>query len=296
MQVVSQKSLRKRFKTTTPYHDIFPERNTMEPLLNIKEAAAFLHVSEMTIRRWTNQGLLQCYRVGNRRARRFKTSELLSHLEATAMQPEPATVPLGYGGLVAPDGAHIAHLNQASSEGVEVATAFITAGIRSGETVCIVAPDAGMEKIITALVRSGIPVAALRESGRIHLSQGMETPDRQSQFIAQAARARRGGFRVFGDMRWVKTKNWTARDLKSLEEAPHAPVTTTSPGMLFLCQYTLASCTGEEAMVALETHSHVLSHSSLQKNPFIENRLRRLSPIKVRANHTKPTIKQEEIP
>ncbi|HSL41468.1 MAG TPA: hypothetical protein VK857_13945, partial [Desulforhopalus sp.] len=65
---------------------------------------------------------------------------------------------------------------------------------------------------------------------------------------------------------------------------------------LFLCQYTLASCTGEEAMVALETHSHVLSHSSLQKNPFIENRLRRLSPIKVRANHTKPTIKQEEIP
>lgn len=274
MQVISQKSLRKRYMTTTVYHDIFREQNTMEPLLNIQEAAAFLHVSEMTIRRWTNQGLLPCYRVGNRRARRFKKSELLSHLEATAMQPEPATVPLGYGGLFAPDGAHIAHLNQASSEGEEVATAFITAGIKRGETVCIVAPDAGMEKIITALVRSEIPVATLRESGRIHLSQGMETPDLQSQFISRVAAARRGGFRIFGDMRWVKTKNWTARDLKSLEEAPHALVTATSPGMLFLCQYTMASCSGEEAMVALETHSHILSHNSLQKNQFLEDRLR----------------------
>lgn len=246
----------------------------MEPLLNIKEAAAFLNVSEITIRRWTNQGLLQCYRVGNRRARRFKRSELLSHLEATAMRPEPATVSLGYAELVAPDGAHIAHLSSDSSQGVGVAAAFVTAGINSGETVCIVAPDAGMEKIITALVRSGIPVATLRQSGRIHLSHGMETPNLHGQFIAQVARASNAGFRLFGDMSWVRAKNWTARDLKSLEEAPHALVTATSPGMLFLCQYTLASCSGEEAMVALETHSHILRHNALQKNQFIDPHLR----------------------
>lgn len=246
----------------------------MEPLLNIKEAAAFLNVSEMTIRRWTNQGLLQCYRVGNRRARRFKRSELLSHLQATAMQPEPATVPLGYAGLVAPDGAHIAHLSPDSSQGVGVAAAFITAGINSGETICIVAPDAGMEKIITALVRSDIPVAALRQSGRIHLSQGMETPELQARFITQVTRASNRGLRIFGDMSWVRAKNWTAKQLKSLEEAPHAFASTVSPGMLFLCQYTLASCSGEEAMVALETHSHILRHNALQKNQYIDHHLR----------------------
>ena len=39
----------------------------MERLLDIKDAAEFLNVSEMTIRRWTNSGKLKCYRVGGKR-------------------------------------------------------------------------------------------------------------------------------------------------------------------------------------------------------------------------------------
>lgn len=35
----------------------------IEPLLDIKDAARFLKVSEMTIRRWTNSGTLKCYRL-----------------------------------------------------------------------------------------------------------------------------------------------------------------------------------------------------------------------------------------
>ena len=39
----------------------------MEHLLNIKDAAEFLNVSEMTIRRWTNLEKLKWYRLGGRR-------------------------------------------------------------------------------------------------------------------------------------------------------------------------------------------------------------------------------------
>jgi excisionase family DNA binding protein len=43
----------------------------MEKLLNVKQAAELLNVSEMTVRRWTNAGLLACFRIGKKRERRF---------------------------------------------------------------------------------------------------------------------------------------------------------------------------------------------------------------------------------
>ena len=47
-----------------------------EPLLTVSQAAEYLNVSKMTIRRWTNDGSLPCLRVGARNERRFVESEL----------------------------------------------------------------------------------------------------------------------------------------------------------------------------------------------------------------------------
>ena len=52
-------------------------------LLNTKEAARFLRVSEASIRRWTNSGLLPARRLGPRRERRFELSELEHFLGST---------------------------------------------------------------------------------------------------------------------------------------------------------------------------------------------------------------------
>ena len=53
-----------------------PWHQESAPLLTISEAAAFLNVSKATIRRWTNEGRLQCLRIGARDERRFHRSEL----------------------------------------------------------------------------------------------------------------------------------------------------------------------------------------------------------------------------
>ena len=53
-------------------------------LLNTKEAARFLRVSEASIRRWSDSGLLPARRVGPRRERRFEVSELEHFLGNTA--------------------------------------------------------------------------------------------------------------------------------------------------------------------------------------------------------------------
>src|SRR3979411_2766981 len=50
-------------------------------LLDIGQAAAFLNVSEASLRRWTNSGRLACLRVGRRRERRLPREDLGGFLE-----------------------------------------------------------------------------------------------------------------------------------------------------------------------------------------------------------------------
>jgi len=53
-----------------------------ERFLTTREAAAFLKVSEASIRRWTDSGLLAAHRVGRRRARRLREEDLRRFMEA----------------------------------------------------------------------------------------------------------------------------------------------------------------------------------------------------------------------
>src|SRR5207237_189841 len=70
---------------------------TQEPeLLDIAQAAAFLHVSPMSLRRWTNSGRLSCFRIGGRRERRFRRADLLALLERSG---EPTRAPQAPGHL-----------------------------------------------------------------------------------------------------------------------------------------------------------------------------------------------------
>src|SRR5258706_1332017 len=60
-------------------------------LLDIREAAALLRVSETSLRRWTNAGRLPCLRVGGRRERRFRRGDLLAFLSGEAATgPSPS--------------------------------------------------------------------------------------------------------------------------------------------------------------------------------------------------------------
>jgi excisionase family DNA binding protein len=65
-------------------------RSDPEDLLDIKQAARYLQVSETSLRRWTNGGQLACLRVGLRRERRFRRADLLAFMEY-----QPATNPAG---------------------------------------------------------------------------------------------------------------------------------------------------------------------------------------------------------
>jgi excisionase family DNA binding protein len=54
--------------------------SNLEKFLTITEAAAYLKVSKTSLRRWTNDGGLPCYRVGHRNERRFVLSDLVAFM------------------------------------------------------------------------------------------------------------------------------------------------------------------------------------------------------------------------
>src|SRR3989440_10727642 len=72
-----------QYSTSQP--DDMPEK---QRFLTIGEAAQFLNVSEVSLRRWTNSGKLRCFRVGGRSERRFLIDDLLAFMSSTAGEPE----------------------------------------------------------------------------------------------------------------------------------------------------------------------------------------------------------------
>jgi excisionase family DNA binding protein len=52
-----------------------------ESLLNIKQAAKILNASEISLRRWSDAGKLPCMRIGVKRERRYRLTDLLAYLE-----------------------------------------------------------------------------------------------------------------------------------------------------------------------------------------------------------------------
>lgn len=238
----------------------------MESLLNISEAAAFLNVSEMTVRRWTNKGILRCFRVGGRRARRFDRKELQAFVRGKSQSFRTGEVPIGYKGLTVPDGAHITHLSLEAAEALDVAASYIAAGLAAGETAWVVAPGSETERLADALRKRHVDPEAYGKSGLLGFSEGMKKPKQQFHHLAEKVLASDRRLRIFGDMRWTREKAWSPDALRELEES--VGVNAMYTGVLFLCQYALANFSGEDAMMALETHSHSIYRGELKKNPY----------------------------
>lgn len=55
--------------------------DTQEKFYTTEQVAKFLNVSEASVRRWTDGGLLKCYRFGLRKIRRISNKELEKFLK-----------------------------------------------------------------------------------------------------------------------------------------------------------------------------------------------------------------------
>src|SRR5258708_33455421 len=100
-------------------------------LLNTEEAARFLRVSQASIRRWSDAGLLPARRVGRRRERRFATADLVQFLGQRSGDPLPSrqAVTVIVGGAPVPLRTHVAPIYSTDLRGLKLAVPFLAAGL-----------------------------------------------------------------------------------------------------------------------------------------------------------------------
>jgi excisionase family DNA binding protein len=106
-----------------------------DELLDIRQAADFLKVSETSLRRWTNSGRLSCLRVGQRRERRFRRADLLAFAERQPAGTPQATSWTGGGR----SGGHLLGLHSSDAGRTDLAGSFLAEAFREGRATYLVA-------------------------------------------------------------------------------------------------------------------------------------------------------------
>jgi excisionase family DNA binding protein len=122
-------------------------------LLNTAEAARFLRVSQASIRRWSDAGLLASSRVGRRRERRFVQSDLAQFLNR-AEQPSVRSkgeAAVHVGGLPIPVPGHLATFYSSDAGRVRLTVPFLADGLRSDQPCFLAATDEVLNAYIKAL-------------------------------------------------------------------------------------------------------------------------------------------------
>jgi excisionase family DNA binding protein len=234
----------------------------MEHLLNIKETAQVLNVSEMSIRRWTNSGKLNCYRVGGKRERRFHMRDLQEFLHDSQNH---SLKPLGIGGHKVPDGSHMTHFYSGRADALRVSIPYLLEGIGREEALLVVMPPDRGRELLDDMKQQGHPVGDWLQGGRLSVNAGMDSPEEMIRYLVGFA-VRTQKFRVLGDMIWTVRKGWDLAGLRVLEQAP-----TLMPPVengLLLCQYSLEDFSGAAIMMAAETHRQTIYKDRLEKSPY----------------------------
>lgn len=231
-------------------------------VLTTREAARFLHVSEASIRRWTNQGLLPASRVGRRRARRFNEQDLLRFMGAAtdappvamgAVRPEVITVK----GMQVALGSHLASLYGTDDGRFGLAVQFLREGLLAGQT-CMLYADARLrEQYLQALAGEGVDVTAAVTSGLLVFPPVKPVSAKEwiasfERFVSDTTRDRPGPVRFLGDTTTGLASVKSAQELLTLEQELSAVVRRLP--MVMLCPYDVRDFDGVTLLESLKLH------------------------------------------
>jgi excisionase family DNA binding protein len=233
-------------------------------LLDIGEAAQFLNVSETSLRRWTNDGLLPCLRIGRRRERRFRRADLLAFMESPS-----AERPTGNGKwgsmktqrledepLTAIHGNHLCGIYGSDAGRLDLAVPFLLEGLQRKSVCFLVAPASSQKDILKAMKKKRPSLESDIKARRLIVSKHQPTPAAQCRFFeVEMRKAEAEGvdsFRVVGDM-WGLRLLVSSEEMVELEVGFERLIVPQFP-VVALCVYDARKFTGVELLDALKDH------------------------------------------
>jgi excisionase family DNA binding protein len=232
-----------------------------DSLLNTKEAARFLRVSEASIRRWSDAGLLPVQRVGRRRERRFSPADLRQFLGQSIGGAQPPVLPLAtvtVGGASIPLRSHLAPIYSTDIGGLRLTVPFLADGLTAGQPCFLVATDAVLERYANALSDGyGIDLSAAARGGQLTVlstpgANVAEAVGNWERLLGNALVAGPTVLRVVGEMACVRHGFVSDAEMMSFEEA--FDVMAKRFPAVSLCQYDAREFDGEVVLRALKAH------------------------------------------
>ena len=238
-------------------------------LLNIKEAAALLKVSEASLRRWTNAGRLACMRLGAKRERRFRREDLISFLgdrgttTAPAMPSGGRPVEVLLEGITIDHGKHICTLYENDLGRLKWSVPFLADGLRNGDGCFLIAEKAVREEILDQISQSYDGIAEAVDQGQIILSDGVAGGEAMCAFVERSLiMARQSGkqsFRLIGDMSWCLRLGMSFDELIDYEARYDRTIAHRYP-VVSLCQYDVREFSGSAVLGALKCHEDTFDY------------------------------------
>lgn len=220
-------------------------------MLNTREAARFLRVSQATVRRWFDAGLLPGYRVGRRKERRFYESDLLAFMERSI--PAAAGVRgLHVGGIEVRPPAHFAAFSSSDAGAVRVTAPFLADGVRLRQPTFLVASGAMLDAYAKVVDLDGVHVVSF---------EGGAAADAISQWENSFTLALAGGptvIRVVGEMAEERPMFSSEDEMLHYEEAFEA-MSRRYPAVT-ICQYDVRHFEGLTVLRALKAHPDLFQY------------------------------------
>jgi excisionase family DNA binding protein len=233
-----------------------------EALLNTAEAARFLRVSQASIRRWSDAGLLPARRVGPRRERRFTKADLTTFMtpaaQAIARPRDSIQTEVSVGGTRVPVHSHVATFYSSDDGRLRLTIPFIREGLRLGQPCFLAAAGDVLGGYMHALREDeGIDVDAASRDGMFVTADGPgDSVEAALAFWERSmSHALASGptlMRVVGEM--ISERGVFTSDAEMIRyEVAFNGIAKRFPTVT-LCQYDARSFSGEVLFHALRAH------------------------------------------
>lgn len=233
-----------------------------DKLLNTAEAARFLRVSQASVRRWSDSGLLHARRVGRRRERRFTEEDLRGFLgpasRAAKSHGEVFQGAVFIGGTRVPLHSHLATFYSSNEGRLRLTIPFFREGIMYGQPCFLVAEGDVLKAYLEALRgQDGVDLDQAVREQRFTTAPGPgSTADGAMRFweeiLTGALATGPTLLRVVGEM--SSARKGFDSDSQMIEfEVAFNTITKRLPTVA-LCQYDVREFDGETVFKAIRAH------------------------------------------
>lgn len=232
-----------------------------DKLLNTREAARLLRVSEASVRRWANAGLLPTSRVGPRGARRFTEEDLLSFMAPPEAGPSrsPAGWPraIKVHGMAIGMGSHLASFYANDGGRFRQALPFLLDGLTAHQACLLYAEPRVIQQYAAALRQERVDLDETTRSGAVRILPAH--PCTPEEWIAEVeavvtdiSRRHPGPVRFLGEGASGARSVGSTKSLCDMEHLATA-LAKRFP-MVILCPYDVREFDGPSLLEVLKLH------------------------------------------